>query len=1018
MRPSILIGIGSGGLRSVEAAWKFSQEISNLADRPPVEYIYLETDGANKPISSDIVLSPLTLNNIGATVHAIQTDISSTSQWLNGMVFPDNVLSGAGGSPVVGRLTLWDQNNRNEFVTKLQAAQGRLAIQSMETPLVYVVGSFGGGTGSGVFLDIAYVIRDAFAGKVELQGLFMIPNRGLNTQVVYSNSICCLKELDYYSSEENAFPFKWSANPPRGHEAQNSPYELVQIISAAYGSSSFGPQTGATLPPVTYSQLHEEAGIFLYLNVLGLYDTRKGSLVDATGNVIITNYTTYGLSAIHYPENDIKEIEANELALALLHRIADESQFYDYNHVQYRNISESDTEIRNKVRTTFDGNFVKILEEWCGQISIAENNQTIPMESHLQSLANYLSTSKDSYKEKRNHLYRLFKAGGEYYKQLKALCNVNATDRVIGLIINGTKETLNEYHNLNVAEIALDEIEMSVKNIISFWNANGYTSLPIDWDNRLKDDLEKFVMPMPSIYSLLGEKEKVYYDRLKFILLYGLAMHIFLDQIESICKGLQGAQNAQGNRIVIQTTRGEMMPTKHMIREWREIVKHVADGSDSNYSSCSQVKAQLRAKLSSKNNGNIWYIYPKQDLHSTLQEVDGLFKSNNGQERHIKEVVGNDDLYAFLSRIEPNDALRLNVSEKDLYNQVVSAYFEKVNLGEPFSVSSAIGTGAFNEIIKMAAIRSYIPHVPTNPNGRNATFVEHSNIPHVLIGYDGAGGTVLSAISQTLNQIGIYGYNISNTGRDKFSHIGLNNWLIFYQEFGRMSDQKAFSVIDDLEDFNSYVQCYMADSENSHLSPEGYHGMRMPYISFENCKEVSSMFINRAIALEKQEEFEEAMKAYSYASYWNMHNPVAVERQAALLRTTNQESPDDKFDRYYTIASHYMAAQDYPNARFYYQRALKLKNKDSNVLSQLEQLNSIDLKVETLLNQGDKKCDKAHALYNKCVIDHDLACRSECIANYNEILDLYKEAQKLSKFDKTIKRKILNIERRIQAIIV
>ena len=192
MRPSILIGIGSGGLRSVEAAWKFSQEISNLADRPPVEYIYLETDGANKPISSDIVLSPLTLNNIGATVHAIQTDISSTSQWLNGMVFPDNVLSGAGGSPVVGRLTLWDQNNRNEFVTKLQAAQGRLAIQSMETPLVYVVGSFGGGTGSGVFLDIAYVIRDAFAGKVELQGLFMIPNRGLNTQVVYSNSICCL----------------------------------------------------------------------------------------------------------------------------------------------------------------------------------------------------------------------------------------------------------------------------------------------------------------------------------------------------------------------------------------------------------------------------------------------------------------------------------------------------------------------------------------------------------------------------------------------------------------------------------------------------------------------------------------------------------------------------------------------------------------------------------------------------------------------------------------------------------
>ena len=40
-RPTILIGIGSGGLRSIEAAWKLSQEVVET-ERPIVEYIYLD----------------------------------------------------------------------------------------------------------------------------------------------------------------------------------------------------------------------------------------------------------------------------------------------------------------------------------------------------------------------------------------------------------------------------------------------------------------------------------------------------------------------------------------------------------------------------------------------------------------------------------------------------------------------------------------------------------------------------------------------------------------------------------------------------------------------------------------------------------------------------------------------------------------------------------------------------------------------------------------------------------------
>ena len=1015
-RPTILVGIGSGGLRSIEAAWKLSQEIPNPADRPLVEYLYLETDSANKPVSEEIISSSLTVNDIGASTQAIKNDISATSQWLNDMNFPSNILSGAGGSPVVGRLSLWDMNNRNVFVQNLHSAQGRLANKSTEKPLVYVVGSFGGGTGSGTFLDIAYVIRDAFAGNVELHGLFMIPNMGLNTQVVYSNTICCLKELDYYSGDEHEFPFKWSANPPKGYEAQNSPYELVQIISASYGVSSFGAQAGATLPPVTYSQLHEEAGIFLYLNALGLYDTRKGSLEDATGNVIITKYTTYGLAAIHYPEIDIKEIEANALALGFFQRTNDPVRYYDKDYLRYLDLSTSETAIRNKIRATFDKSFVNILEEWCGQIQIAENSQSVPVESHLHSLAHYLATSKDTYKEKRNHLYRLFKAGGEYYKQLKTLCSVNATDRVINLIKSETSDALNVYHNLNVAEIALDEIEQSIKNIQAFWQANGYTTLPVDWDSRLKSDLEKEVMPMPTMYTLLLEKEKVYYDRLKYVLLYGLAMHLFSDQVENIYKGLQGAQNAQGSRIVIRTTSGEVMPTTHLINEWKEYVDHVSEGASPNYSSCAQVHAMLMKKLSPANTGNIWYIYPNQDLPTTLQQVDGLFKSKYGDVRQVQDVTGNDDLYAFLSGITPNKVKNQYDAEKDLYRKVVSAYFDKVSLGQPFSVSNAIASGQFNHIIQMAAARSLIPHVPINPTGRNATFVLHDNIPHILIGYDGQGGTVLSGIANSLGNIGIHDYDIVNAGRNKFSHIGLNNWLVFYQEFGRMSDQKPFSIIDDLNDFNSYVQCYMADSAGSNLSAEKYHGMRMPYISYSDCHEVSTQYINKAMELEQNEELEEALKAYCYATYWDMHSQVPVDQQAALKLKLQNESTADRFDRYFRIADKFMGEQDYPNARSYYLKAAGIDKDEANVKAKIAQLNAIDMNVTSKLKEGDDLCESANALYEQCVIHHDATKRPDCLNAYNRIKELYEEALAMSECDQRIKRKILNIERRIQTL--
>lgn len=1016
-RPTILIGIGSGGLRSIEAAWKLSQEIAAPADRPNVQYIYLETDGANEPMSPDIVKSPLTLSNIATTKHAIAQDINATSQWISGQSFPNNVFSGAGGSPVLGRVTLWDANNRQTFIHNLHTAQQRLAQTSLQKPLIYVVGSLGGGTGSGTFLDIAYIVRDTLANQVELQGLFMIPNLGLADQVVYSNSVCCLKELDYYNDENHSYPFKWAANPPKGFEKENTPYDLIQIISASYGTAAIGTgASAATLPPVTYSQLHEEAGIFLYLNTLGMYDTRRSSLVDATGNVIISKYTTFGLSAIHYPESDIKEIESNILAGKMLERIIDDKQYYDKNYLQYCDISQSINGIRNGVRNTFSSKFVEIVKSWCGQILVALNGQNVSIEVHLQSLAEELSSSNYSYKEKRNKLYQLFKVGGEYYQQLKNLCQVNAVDQIINLVISEVKDTLNNYHNLNIAEYTLDEIEETVSQILAFWKANGYTAVPQDWDQMLKNEITSDVLPMPFIYKVLMETQKVYYDRLLYILLYGLAMHVFSDNLLKIHKALKGDTDSAGNRIqVCVSSTGEPLPAKWRFAELSKIIKNVARGSDARYSSCSQVAASLKNKLSRETNGNIWYIYPEGDLYTTLNVVDDKFRTQYGQERSISDVTNNDDLYTFLSTLAKNKLPEDVVAERELYRKVISAYVDKVNLGQ-FSVSNALSENNYDDKVRLVANRSLIPHIPTNPTGRNATFVEHKNIPHILGGYDGTAGDVLTNVSQSLTNLGIHTYVINNAERDKFSHIGLNNWLIFYQEFGRMSDQKPFNVIDDLADFNDYVTCYVADSRNSSDSAEIYHGKRMPYISYSECQTYARDYINEALAKTQDQEFETAEKCYRYATYWDMSNPTPAANLANIRATLSQETADDKFDRYFRIASRYMENQDYMTAREYYMRADKVQQGDPNVIAQITRIDAIYGNVTALLAQGDRQCTDANRVYEDVVINGEIMRKSDCINMYKDILTIYRQAEALSRFDTDVKHKISNIERRLKIL--
>lgn len=997
LRPTILIGIGSGGLRAIEFTWKLTQEIPDAVpanEKPIIRYIYLETDEKNDAVSPDIRPSSLTMHNTKASVKAVVDDINCTSSWLNGQQFPDNALSGAGGSPVFGRLCLWDQENRENFKKELMGALHSITSLSLEAPLVYVVGSFGGGTGSGTFLDIAYIIRDTLVRNVELQGLFMIPNYGMPDQVIYCNTICALKELDYYN-QKHVFPFTWQANPPEGHGEENTPYDLVQIISSAYNEK---------LGTISYNQLQEDAGLFLYLNALGLYDTRRKSLVDATGNIIVTHYTTFGLSALHYPETEIKEIIANDLAKSLFERIIDVEHYRDaYNDV--RSVIDTTTSIRNKVRSSFDEKFKKILSEWCDAIEVANSNsQIVRLDMHLRSLAEWLASGNYSYDDKRMELYKHFKVGGEYYNQLKTRCEVNATDRVIDLVIEEVNDALTKYHNVNLGITALETIKSSLGEIQNYWNSNGLTSEPQNWDTYLKNKIVGEVLPIPFDFKILFETENVYYDRLRFILLYGLAMHVFSESLSQIIKGIDGKLDNLGNRIFVKTTGGSALPSVVALKEKIDVVRVAIQNNDVLTKSCIETRTAIYEKLTKSTAGNIAYIYPEADLDATIQKALARYKQEHPNDVSIKDITESDDLYHFLMPISASNVL---------YNKVVEKYKSMIEIGN-FSVAEAISESKNTQFIQNIAKKGIIPHVAVNPDSRDAVFKDHDKIPHVLLGYAGAQGNILSNIDKQLQGMGLYDFKINNAERETLSYVGLNNWLVFYKEFGYMSDSSAFNLIKDLRDFKNYASIYYAELQKNKIEPQLFHAKRMPYVSYENCIRQSNAYITIAIKFLDAKEYEEAIINYEYAMFWNMADTLAQGKILEIKNKLKNESNEEKAERYLFIADRYFIEQDFNTALYYYQRAEKFKSDNAYILSRRQQINEIKTQVRTFTDKGDELCEKAHVLYDQCLIEKDKFKASDCLLKYQDILNFYNQAKGLSAKDKEVDQKIGNIRRRVK----
>jgi hypothetical protein len=231
--PALVIGLGKTGL---EVLQHFRRELKErfheVEDLPNIRLLYLDTDPAALTLATDA-------NTQGALTRfeVLVTRLNRASHYLKPrhgrpkidswfdptMLYRIHRNEETGGVRALGRLAFF--GNYRTITAKLQAeitactapdvltaAAKKTGLQMRSNkPRVYIVTSLAGGTGGGMFIDLAYVVQD-FLQKIgydlpEIVGLFFLPaaDAKLSRTMALGNAYAALTELNHFTSPNVSF---------------------------------------------------------------------------------------------------------------------------------------------------------------------------------------------------------------------------------------------------------------------------------------------------------------------------------------------------------------------------------------------------------------------------------------------------------------------------------------------------------------------------------------------------------------------------------------------------------------------------------------------------------------------------------------------------------------------------------------------------------------------------------------------------------------------------------------------
>jgi serine/threonine protein kinase len=230
--PALIVAVGEVGRRVIERMKQTLRERYGHPDRVAnIRFLYIDTDpdaASTTPTDSASVLAPreVVLARLNRPSHYLQREsLPPVEGWMpTGTLYKLARTPGsAGGVRSIGRLALFDnyrliaQRVRQEietFLTDNPLAEAtratRLGIRT-NRPRAYVVAGLAGGTGSGMFLDLAYLVRHELRQvgyfKPDVVGMLFVPPADKHTarSLALGNTFAALAELHHFQAKKTRY---------------------------------------------------------------------------------------------------------------------------------------------------------------------------------------------------------------------------------------------------------------------------------------------------------------------------------------------------------------------------------------------------------------------------------------------------------------------------------------------------------------------------------------------------------------------------------------------------------------------------------------------------------------------------------------------------------------------------------------------------------------------------------------------------------------------------------------------
>lgn len=676
MASTLIIGIGTTGLRIIEEAQQYHYEFTGR-NKPGsnIEYLYIETDTSRLPKSTaggetEIEAVMFDFEKIQVDIDQLKKDKKIDSAWVPDASYLEQSHKGAGGMPSFGRLSLWKTKNYLSIRERIEAKFH--SIKGNKESDILVVGSLTGGTGSGLCVDIAYLIQDVLPNNVKnLNALFLIPDRASTNEdmALHENAFSAMSAISHYNNPKNKFSTVWPDK--KAFSSTAPPFQLCHYLSQDFSNSA------ASIKDL--GELVKVAGMHVLLNIIntnkpGNYfrDSINRRQIDQHGAERLENNLSSGFMMIQYPKAQLKELLALKISSEHVQSIIDSEQYITVTGTK-KFINASTPNFESVACKDFEN----ILENCLSIFDNITNSDGIVISDDIELKIQKITENNLPSSDKRE-LHKLFNTTQtDGYFKLFASSLVSFRNKLIDELHDYAQEITEKHKNLHITRIYFNRINLYIDELIAFYSENYSLDGKEDtWDSHLGIMIDK-LYENKFQYDIIFQKKKFY----SYIL--NEAKESL--KINCIIPELKKLKDTLNQERITSSVNGKTLPSLEYINTLIKKLNFLANGDDLQEMTLKRRSSELSGSLDRYSTCfKMLYLYDSKEedisnAHSKYIKSDSRLNINTLFSGNIWDFVINDNFTMYRTAIKNSVEF---INQKALFD---SNLIEIINKLDPTS---------------------------------------------------------------------------------------------------------------------------------------------------------------------------------------------------------------------------------------------------------------------------------------------------------------------------------------------